>query len=52
MNKKGFTLIEIIATVALLAILMLVAGPNLIKHYNQSKIDAMVIQEGKLVESG
>ena len=52
MNKKGFTLIEIIATVALLAILMLIAGPNLIKHYNQSKIDAMVIQEGKLVESG
>ena len=52
MSKKGFTLVEIIAVVAIMAILVTFAGTNLIKKYNQSKIDALIIQEGQLVQSG
>ena len=37
MNKKGFTLIELIAVVAVLSILMLLVVPNLIRNYNDSK---------------
>ena len=52
MNKKGFTLVEVIATVALLAILIGLAGTSLIKKYNESKKEAIIIQEGQLVQSG
>ena len=36
MNKKGFTLVEVIAAVALMAILIGLAGTNLIKKYPQT----------------
>ena len=52
MNKKGFTLVEVIATVALLAILIGLAGTSLIKKYNESKKEAIIIQEGQLIQSG
>ena len=52
MNKNGFTLIEIIATIAILSLLSLLIMPNIMKNYNQSKIDAITIQKNKLVEAG
>ena len=52
MNKKGFTLVEVIAVVALLAILIGLAGTSFVKKYNESKLEALVIQEGQLVQSG
>ena len=52
MNKKGFTLVEVIATVALLAILIGLAGTSLIKKYNESKKEAIIIQEEQLIQSG
>ena len=52
MNKKGFTLVEMIAAISILAIIALLAIPNVIKSYNKSKINAIVIQENKLIEAG
>ena len=52
MNKKGFTLVEIIAVVAIMAILITFAATSLIKKYNESKIKTLIIQEGQLIQSG
>ena len=52
MNKKGFTLVEIIAAVAIMALLVTIAGTNLIKKYNESKINAIIVQEEQIVQSG
>ena len=52
MKKKGFTLVELLAAISILAIIGLLAVPNVIKSYNKSKINAITIQENKLVEAG
>ena len=36
-NKKGFTLVELLAVIAILAILVIIAVPNIISMYNNSK---------------
>ncbi|UKI27031.1 MAG: prepilin-type N-terminal cleavage/methylation domain-containing protein [Bacilli bacterium] len=38
MNKKGFTLIELIAVIILLSLILVIAVPNLIDTYRQSKL--------------
>ena len=52
MKKKGFTLVELIAAIAILSIIALIATPGILKNYNKSKIQAMTIQKSKLVEAG
>ncbi len=37
MNKKGFTLVELLAVIAILAILVIIALPNVLKMYNNAK---------------
>ena len=37
MNKKGFTLVELLAVIAILAILVIIALPNVLKMFNDSK---------------
>lgn len=37
MNKKGFTLVELLAVITILAILVIIALPNVIKLYNNAK---------------
>lgn len=39
MNNKGFTLIELIVTIALLAIIALISTPNIIKLIEKNKVD-------------
>lgn len=39
MNNKGFTLIELIMTIMIIAMLALFATPNVIKMINQNKVD-------------
>ena len=39
MNNKGFTLIELIVTIALLAIITLISTPNIIKLIEKNKVD-------------
>lgn len=40
MNKKGFTLVELLAVIAILAILVIIAMPNVLKMFNQAKQDS------------
>lgn len=37
MNKKGFTLVELLAVIAVLAILVVIALPNLVNLFNDAK---------------
>ncbi len=37
MNKKGFTLVELLAVIAILAILVIIALPNVLKMFNDAK---------------
>ena len=37
-NKKGFTLVELIVTIAVLAILLLIGAPRLIGHVEQAQL--------------
>ena len=49
MNNKGFTLVELLATVALLGILMLIAVPNVVGVVNKNKSKTYVEDAKKLV---
>ena len=40
MNKKGFTLIEIMIVVAIIALLAAIAIPNFVKYRNRARIGA------------
>ena len=36
-NRKGFTLVELLAVIAILAILVIIALPNVINMYNKAQ---------------
>ena len=42
MNKKGFTLVELLAVIAILAILVIIALPNVLKMFNDSKKNSFI----------
>ena len=44
MNKKGFTLVELLAVIAILAILVVMAVPNVLGMFNGAKVSAFVSQ--------
>lgn len=44
MNKKGFTLVELLAVIAILAILVIIALPNVLSMYNQARKDTFVTE--------
>ena len=48
MNKKGFTLVELLAVIAILAILVILALPNVIGMFNNAKKD-IFLTEAKTV---
>ena len=48
MNKKGFTLVELLAVIAILAILVIIALPNVLKMYNNAKKNVF-LTEAKIV---
>jgi len=41
-NNKGFTLIELIAVVVILAVIMLIAVPNVVSTINKNKKEALI----------
>ena len=51
MSKKGFTLIELLGAIAILAILTLIALPNVIKLFNKSLEETMKIQENQVLDA-
>ena len=51
-NKKGFTLVELIAVIAILAVLVLVALPNVLGVFNKSIEEIMKIEEAQAVDAG
>ena len=44
MNKKGFTLVELLAVIAILALLVLVAVPNVLGMFNKAKKDTFLTE--------
>jgi len=49
MNKKGFTLIELIATITILSIIMMIAIPNVISITNKNKNQTYINDARKMV---
>ena len=43
-NKKGFTLVELLAVIAILAILVIIALPNVLKMFNDSKKNSFLTE--------
>ena len=44
MNKKGFTLVELLAVIAILALLVIIALPNVLKMFNEAKKDIFLTE--------
>ena len=44
MNKKGFTLVELLAVIAILALLVLIAVPNVLGMFNKAKKDTFLTE--------
>ena len=44
MNKKGFTLVELLAVIAILALLVIIALPNVLSMFNEAKKDIFLIE--------
>lgn len=44
MNKKGFTLVELLAVIAILAILVIIALPNILNMFNEAKKDTFLTE--------
>ncbi len=51
MNKKGFTLIEILAVIVVLAILLVIAIPSISSIIGQSKIQSFVIDTKSVIKA-
>ena len=43
-NKKGFTLVELLAVIAILAVILLLIVPNIVDMFNNGKKDAFIRQ--------
>ena len=48
MNKKGFTLVELLAVIAILAILVIIALPNVLKMFNDAKKNTFMTEARKI----
>ena len=51
MNKKGFTLVELLAVIAILAILILLVTPNILKMFNEGKESVFVQQAQRVMDA-
>ena len=49
-NRKGFTLVELLAVIAILAILVIIALPNVINLFNNAKRNAFETQVRKVAQ--
>ena len=51
MNRKGFTLVEVLVVIVVLGIVLLIAGPTLLNVYEDSKIKSEEIFTKRLSQS-
>lgn len=51
-NKKGFTLIEVLGVVIILAILLLISVPQIVKYINKGKVNYYVSIENEMRTAG
>ena len=51
MNKKGFTLVELLAVIAILAILVIIALPNVLGMFRQAKENTFVEEVQKIYQT-
>lgn len=51
-NKRGFTLTEILVVIALIGVLLMFIMPNLIKIFSNSVKSTMKIQESEMKDAG
>lgn len=51
MRKNGFTLTELLAVIALLAVITLMVAPNLLKTYQTTRKNSMKVQEERVVDA-
>ena len=51
MNKKGFTLVELLAVIAILALLVIIALPNILRIFKNAKQNTFVTEVQNLVRS-
>lgn len=49
-NKKGFTLVELLAVIVVLAIIMVIAVPTIIKNMNQAKIKSFQMEGQRILD--
>lgn len=52
MKKKGFTLVELLAVIAILSVLVILAMPNVLKLFNEAKIKSNLITAENYVNAG
>ena len=50
-NKKGFTLVELLAVIAILAILVIIALPNVINMYNRARKNAFLTEAQNVLKT-
>ena len=50
-NKKGFTLVELLAVIVILAVLVLLAVPSVLKMLDGSKESAFVVESGNIIKA-
>ena len=49
-NKKGFTLVELLAVIAILAILVIIALPNVINMYTKAKKNTFLTEAQNVIK--
>ena len=51
-NKKGFTLVELLAVIVILAVLVLLAVPSVIKMLDNTKKNAFIVEAENIIKAG